>query len=181
MLAMMWAVAFVYQTSNAQQATSDYLLHAGDTLEIAVWMEPELTKTVLVRPDGKVSFPLAGELIAGGRSVAQVRSDIETRLKTYIPEPAVTVSVADIKGNTVYVIGQVTKPGAYVMNPQLNVLQVLSLAGGTTPYAAVNDIMVIRREGATQKTFSFHFGEVSKGKGLEQNILLNGGDVVVVP
>jgi len=178
-LAMLLSLRF--NVADAQQAQPDYLLHPGDTLDIAVWMEPEMTKTVLVRPDGKIAFPLVGELIAGGRTVAQVRMDIEARLKTYIPEPVVTVSINDIKGNTVYVIGQVSKPGAYIMNPRLNVLQILSLAGGTTPYAAVNDIMVIRREGASQKVFPFKYGEVSKGRALDQNILLDGGDVVVVP
>lgn len=165
----------------AQPAPQDYTLNPGDQLEISVWKEPDLTKTVQVRPDGKFSVPLAGEIVAAGRTVAQVQSDISNRLVKYIPEPVVTASLTILEGNRVYVIGQVTKPGAYVMNPRLTVLQALSVAGGMTPFAAANDILVMRGSGRAQRMLPFRYGEVVRGRNLEQNVTLEAGDVVVVP
>jgi polysaccharide biosynthesis/export protein len=164
-----------------QQTLADYTLHPGDQLEIAVWKEPDLTKTVIIRPDGKFSFPLAGETVAVGRTVPQIQTEISSKLKTYIPEPVVTVATTTLEGNRVYVIGQVQKPGTFGMNPKLTVLQALSLAGGMTPYAAVNDIIIVRGSGPGQKVIQFRYSDVSKGKSLEQNVSLEAGDVVVVP
>ncbi len=169
-------------TPNVEaQEQPDYTLNAGDTLDISVWKEDQLTKTVIVRPDGKFSFPLAGEITAVGHTVAQIQKEIASRLKTYMPEPAASVSVKALDGCRVYIIGQVTKPGSFVMNPRMSVLQALSLAGGMTPFASVNDIIVLRGTGSAQTTLSFHYGEVSKGRALNQNVLLEAGDVVIVP
>lgn len=167
--------------AHAQQQPPDYKIHAGDELEVAVWQDEKLLRKIKVRPDGKFSMPLAGEVVAAGRSVAQIQAELEGRLKKYIPDPVVTVSVVDIQGNRIFVIGQVNKPGMYVMNPQLNVLQALSMAGGTNPYAALNDIIVLRGTGPGQKPLPFRYNDVSKGKSLEQNVLLESGDVIVVP
>ena len=167
--------------AHAQQAP-DYALNAGDTLDISVWKEEELTKKdVIVRPDGKFSFPLAGQVLARGRTAAEVEAEITTRLKRYVAEPVVSVSVKNLDGCRIYVIGQVSKAGSFVMNPRVNVLQALSLAGGMTPFAAVNDIMVLRGSGEGQRAIPFHYGEVVKGRNLNQNVLLEAGDVVVVP
>jgi polysaccharide export outer membrane protein len=166
----------------AAQTTPDYTLNAGDTLDVAVWKEEDLTKKdVIVRPDGKFSFPLAGEITAAGRTIAQIEADITARLKRYIPEPVVSVTVKNLDGCRVYVIGQVTKPGSFVMNPRLSVLQALSLAGGLTPFAAANDIIVLRGTGPSQRTVPFHYGDITKGRSLNQNVMLEAGDVVVVP
>lgn len=165
----------------ATGALADYTLSPGDQLEIAVWKEPDLTKTVVVRPDGKFAVPLAGEIVAQGRTPAQVQADISSRLVKYIPEPVVTASVTVMEGNRVYVIGQVTKPGAYVMNPRLTVLQALAVAGGMTAFAGANDIIVMRGAGARQRVLPFRYGEVVRGRNLEQNVTLEAGDVVVVP
>jgi len=165
----------------AQQAP-DYMLNAGDTLDISVWKEEDLTKKdVIVRPDGKFSFPLAGQVLARGRTAAEIEAEITTRLKRYVAEPVVSVSVKSLDGCRIYVIGQVSKAGSFVMNPRVNVLQALSLAGGMTPFAAVNDIMVLRGSGEGQRAIPFHYGEVVKGRNLNQNVLLEAGDVVVVP
>ena len=177
--ALLVAAAFAQPTLAQQLA--DYTLHAGDQLEIAVWKEPDLTKTVIVRPDGKFSFPLAGETVAIGRTIPQVQAEITNKLKAYIPEPVVTAALTVMDGNRVYVIGQVQKPGSFVMNPRLNVLQALSLASGLTPFAAANDIIVVRGTGTAQKVLQFRYSDLSKGKSLEQNIPLEAGDVVVVP
>ena len=174
-------IAATFTQPALAQQLADYTLHPGDALEVAVWKEPDLTKTVVVRPDGKFSFPLAGETVAIGRTIPQVQTDITNRLKAYIPEPVVTAAVTTLEGNRIYVIGQVNKPGSFVMNPRLNVLQALSLASGLTPFAAVNDIIVVRGTGAGQKVLQFRYSDVSKGKSLEQNIPLEAGDVVVVP
>jgi polysaccharide biosynthesis/export protein len=166
---------------RAQQAP-DYTMNAGDTLDIAVWKEEDLSKKdVIVRPDGKFSFPLAGQVLARGRTVAEIETEIATRLKKYMAEPVVSVSVKNLDGCRIYVIGQVTKAGSFVMNPRVNVLQALSLAGGMTPFAAVNDIMVLRGSGESQRAIPFHYGDVVKGRSLSQNVLLEPGDVVVVP
>ena len=118
--------------SALAQQPADYRLRPGDQLEVSVWKEADLQRTVIIRPDGKFSFPLVGEVLASGKPVEAVRQEIDSKLRKYIPEPVVTVTVTGIEGNKVYVIGQVNKPGAYVMNPQIGVLQAISVAGGTT-------------------------------------------------
>lgn len=167
--------------ARAQDAGADYRLHAGDSITVSVWKELELQRKVIIRPDGRFSFPLAGEVQAAGRSADQVRVVIENQLKKYIPEAVVAVMVEDISGNRIYVIGQVNKPGMYVMNPELTVLQALSLAGGSTPFAKLDNISVIRGTGTAQKTLPFRYDQVVEGKALQQNISLESGDVVLVP
>jgi polysaccharide export outer membrane protein len=165
----------------AQTVSADYRLHAGDQLEVSVWKEVDLQRTVLIRPDGKFSFPLTGEVQAAGKTPDEIRASIEERLRPYIPEPVVTVTVTGVNGHSIYVIGQVNKPGVFVMNPRLNVLQALSMAGGTTPFAKLDNIIVIRDSGTTQKSIPFQYNQVSDGKNLAQNIPLEAGDVVLVP
>jgi len=166
---------------EAQAVQADYKLHAGDKIQLSVWKEVDLQRIVVIRPDGRFSFPLTGEVQAAGRSADEIRVDIEGRLRKYIPEPVVTVTVEDVAGSRVYVIGQVLKPGMFILNPQLNVLQALSVAGGTTPFAKLDDIIVIRGTGTAQSTLPFRYSQVIEGKSLGQNILLESGDVVVVP
>jgi polysaccharide export outer membrane protein len=156
-------------------------LHAGDKIQVSVWKEEDLQRLIIVRPDGKFSFPLTGEVQAAGRSADAIRLDLESRLKKYIADPVVTVTVEEVGGNRMYVIGQVTRPGMFIMNPQVNVLQALSLAGGTTPFAKLDDIIIIRGTGAAQTSLPFRYSQVTDGKSLAQNILLESGDVVVVP
>jgi polysaccharide export outer membrane protein len=164
-----------------QAAQDNYRLHAGDSLTVSVWKELDLQRKVMIRPDGRFSFPLAGEVQAAGRTPDEVRLDIEGKLKKYIPEAVVTVITEDFSGNRVYVIGQVNKPGMFIMNPHLTVLQALSLAGGGTPFAKLDDISVLRGTGAAQKSLPFRYNQVVEGKSLQQNIALESGDVVVVP
>jgi polysaccharide biosynthesis/export protein len=178
---MLWAFLGAALPVRAQ-AAADYTLNAGDTLDVAVWKEDDLSKKdVIVRPDGKFSFPLAGEITAAGHTIAQIEAEITNRLKPFIPDPVVSVGVKNLDGCRIYVIGQVTKPGSFVMNPRYNVLQALSLAGGLTPFASANDIIILRGSGPAQSALSFHYGEVTKGRALNQNVLLEAGDVVVVP
>jgi polysaccharide export outer membrane protein len=168
--------------THAQTVPADYRLHAGDKLDVSVWKETEMQKpNIVIAPDGKFSFPLAGQVAAAGKTVAEVRQEIENRLKAFIPEAVVTVAVLEVGGDVAYVIGQVSKPGAFLLNPRLNVLQALSLAGGGTPFAKLDSIIVLRGSHASQRALPFRFSQVSSGRNLEQNVDLESGDVIVVP
>jgi polysaccharide export outer membrane protein len=158
-----------------------YRINAGDLLEVSVWGEEDLQREVRVRPDGAFSFPLAGELAAKGRTAEEVRLEIESRLARYVPDLVATVTVTEASGNQIYVIGQVARPGAFVMNPELDVIQALSLAGGMTPFAALKDIRILRREDGRQTALPFDYTQVLQGRALDQNIELRSGDVVMVP
>jgi polysaccharide biosynthesis/export protein len=166
--------------AGSLEPPTDYLIGPEDVVVISVWKEEGLEQEVIVRPDGKLSFPLAGDVAAAGRTPEQVQRDIATKIERYIPDPVVTVSVKEI-GNKIYVIGQVKRPGAYVIGRYVDVVQALTLAEGLTPFAAENSIKILRRQGTEEQVFPFEYAEVKKGHGLEQNIFLKGGDVVVVP
>jgi polysaccharide export outer membrane protein len=169
---------------GAQQSASvedSYSIKPGDELNVSVWGEEDLNQDVLIRPDGGFSFPLAGDLRALGKTVEQIRVELSERLAKYIPNLVVTVSVTAINGNRIYVLGQVNDPGTFIMNPSLDVMQALSLAGGTTPFAKVDEIRIIRRTEKGQSTLTFSFSDVSRGRNLDQNVVLESGDVVVVP
>jgi len=165
--------------ATAQEAA--YTVKPGDTLRVSVWKEPDLTGPVLVTPDGAFAFPLVGQIDARGKSVTELQQMVSERLKKYIADPVVTIAVQEIKGNKVYVIGQVAHPGEFIVNPRVDVMQALSMAGGTTPFASLGNITIIRRTGSVQKTYAFDYSTAVKGKNLEQNIELQSGDVVVVP
>lgn len=158
-----------------------YQLQPGDVIDISVWKETDLQKEVLIRPDGGFTFPLAGEVEARGRTVEAVRSILAERLQKYVPTPVVTVAVKSIGGNRVYVLGKVNRAGDFPFSSALDVMQAISLAGGTTPFAAVNDIVILRRQNGRQQAFSFHYSDVARGRDLAQNIQLQSGDTVVVP
>jgi polysaccharide export outer membrane protein len=161
---------------------TDYKIHAGDLLLVGVYDDPKMPPiNVTVTPDGKFSFPLIGILVAGGKTPEALRVEMETKLRKFVSEPVVTCSVVEVKGNVAYVIGQVSKPGAIVMNPAVNILQALSIAGGGNAYAKLDSIIVIRNAVGGQRTMSFRYSQVSSGKNLEQNVQLESGDVVVVP
>jgi polysaccharide biosynthesis/export protein len=175
----LWVLAM--SAFAAQAADSGYAVKPGDVLEISVWKEPDLQRTVLVRPDGAFSFPLVGEIDARGKSVSELNKLVSDRLGKYIADAVVTVSLTEVKGNKIFVIGQVNKPGEFIVNPSVNVMQALSMAGGVTAFAATNDIKILRRNGTTQQAMAFQYGDVVRGRSLEQNVELLSGDVVVVP
>lgn len=160
---------------------ASYLVQPGDTLQVAVWKEQELQGEILVRPDGGMSFPLAGEIEAAGHTVEDIRKVLQGRLTKYIPDPVVTVVVKKADGSRIFVVGKVNRPGDFALFRPIDVMQALSLAGGATPYADVNAIRILRRDGAHQEVFHFHYDDVRRGKDLGQNILLHSGDTVVVP
>jgi polysaccharide export outer membrane protein len=159
----------------------EYKIGPEDVLQISVWKEPELEREVLVRPDGGITFPLAGDVMAAGRTPAELRSDITLRIQKYIPDAVVTVSVTKLTGFRVYVIGKVKKPGQFTIGRYVDVLQALTLAGGLDPYASQKEIKVLRKKNGKEIVFPFNYKAVKSGKNLEQNISLQNDDVVVVP
>ena len=167
----------------AQSNLTDPGYHLGpeDVVMISVWKDENLTRDAIVRPDGMVSFPLIGDVPAMGHTVEEVRQDIAKRLARFIPNPHVSVAITKLQSYKVYVMGRVTKPGEYLVGHYTDVLQALSLAGGLTPFASENDIKIIRRENGDPRVFMFRYGDVQKGRDLNQNILLERGDVVMVP
>jgi polysaccharide biosynthesis/export protein len=159
-----------------------YRIQAGDVLTIAVWKETDLQAEVLVRPDGGLSFPLAGDQVAEGRTVEEVRKTLAEKLKKFIPDPVVTVAVRSLGGNRIYVVGKVNRPGEFPFSRPLDVMQCLSLAGGATSFADLNDIRILRRgDDGRQVVLPFRYEDVARGRHLDQNILLKSGDTVVVP
>jgi len=158
-----------------------YLLQPGDVLQVAVWKETDLTAEVLIRPDGGISFPLAGDLQAAGHTVAELTTLLETRVRKFEPDAVVTVTIKAATGNRIYVIGKVARPGDFPLNRPTDVMQALSLAGGATPFADTNGIKILRRAGDRESAIAFRYSDVERGRKLGQNILLQSGDTVVVP
>jgi polysaccharide export outer membrane protein len=181
--AMLASITLHGAAVNAADTTVDklYQVQPGDVLSVSVWREEELTQSVIVRPDGQISFPLVGEARAAGQTIEDLRTLIAERLTKYIPDPVVTVSVEQLTGNTIYIIGKVNRPGAFQIVRNVDVMQALSMAGGTSTYASLNNIKILRRDNGRQRALEFEYGDVEKGKNLEQNIVLQAGDVVVVP
>ena len=170
-----------FAQSSGPAAAAPYMVNPGDVLSVTVWKEEDLQRQVLVRPDGSFSFPLAGEISALNKSVEQVRGELADRLTRYIPDPVVTVAVEQIQGNKVFVIGQVNRPGEFIATTVLDVTQALAMAGGFTPFAQKNEIKVMRRINGVSQAFTFDYGDIEKGKRLEQNVILRPGDTIVVP
>lgn len=158
-----------------------YQIGPGDVLNISVWKEEGLQQEVLIRPDGGMSFPLAGDVMAGGKSVAELQAVLTNKIKRYIPDPVVTVSVRQIQNNKIFVVGKVNRPGEFVATHYVDVMQALAMAGGLNAYASSNNIKILRRIDGKVRSMEFEYDDVASGSQLQQNILLNSGDVVVVP
>jgi polysaccharide biosynthesis/export protein len=175
------SAAFGADLRPTTATSAGYLLRAGDTLTVSVWKETELQAEVLIRPDGGISFALAGDVPAAGHTVAELAAAVQTKVREFIPDAVVTVAVKTALGNQIFVVGKVNKPGNFLLSGPIDVMQALSLAGGVTPFAATNSIRVLRRSGEHITSLPFHYRQVSNGRKLDQNILLQSGDTVVVP
>lgn len=173
--------SMAHAASNQSISLPVYKIGPGDVLSISVWKEEGLQQEVLVRPDGGMSFPLAGDIQAGGKSVNQLQKILASKIKQYIPDPVVTVSIRQIQNNKIFVIGKVNRPGEYVGTAYIDVLQALAMAGGLNAYASANNIKVLRRVKGGIRAMPFEYDEVTSGYKLKQNIILQSGDVVVVP
>ncbi len=158
-----------------------YKLNQGDMLQISVWGEESLQKEVKILPDGSISFPLAGRVEVANTSSTEVEKRITEKLKTYLPDPQVTVVVSNIEGNRAYIIGKVQKPGPILLTGPMTILQALSLAGGLDKFADLDSIKILRGLGKAQKVISVNYDKLIQGQSLESNILLNTGDTILVP
>jgi polysaccharide export outer membrane protein len=165
---------------QASNVAPDYVIGADDTLHISVWKEPDLTETLPVRPDGKISMPLLNDITAAGLTPLQLRDSISERLKKYIADPRVTVVVTGMNSRRVFVTGEVTHTGPMTLLPHMTMLQALAQAG-FTQFANPKAIYLLRNENGKQQKLPFNYKEVVKGNHPEQNIELRPGDTIVVP
>jgi polysaccharide export outer membrane protein len=174
--------AVTAQAAGAQGAGTDYKIGASDVLEITVYGEEGLIRPELVvRPDGKISFPLAGDIQVGGMTTAQAKELLEEKLREYIPGAVAAVSVKMLGSLQYYVVGKVNKPGMFNVSKPVTVLQALALAGGLTIFADEKNIQVVRNQDGKVTNLPFNYKAVKNGRDLEQNIVLERGDTVVVP
>jgi len=158
-----------------------YRIGPGDILNIEVWKDPILTRQVNVLPDGKIAFPLIGEITAEGKTVSQLKKEIEGRLARYVQDAVITVEVRQMNSYHIYVLGRVNAPGRTILSANVNVLQALAIAGGPNAFANRSRIRIFRQEGEKTLILSFDYDDVTAGKNMESNILLRRGDVVFVP
>jgi polysaccharide biosynthesis/export protein len=159
-----------------------YVIGASDMLSINVWKEPDVSRLIPVRSDGKISLPLVGEIQASGRTPEQLEQEITAKLKTYISEPEVTVMVQESKSQKFNILGMVAKPGTYQLTSQTTILDAIALAGGFRDFAKTKSIYILRKDtlGQTQRS-PFNYKDVISGKNTSQNIVLNAEDTIVVP
>jgi polysaccharide export outer membrane protein len=160
---------------------SEYIVGEADVLRVNVWKEPEVSQTVIVRTDGNISLPLINEVKVSGLTPLQIQNMVAEKLKGFLNNPQVTVTVTDIRSKRAFITGEVARPGGYSLNAQTTVLQLIAQAGGFTPFARRDGIVVLRTEEGKQLRLKFKYKQVVQGKNTEQNIALHPGDTVVVP
>lgn len=171
-------------SSTTLASEPQYKINAGDFMSVFVWNEPELSvEQAIVQPDGFLSVPLAGSIEVGGLTLPAAQEAIASALGNFLKDkPTVTLGPIQLAGNKIYVIGKVNRPGEYPINSRIDVMQALALAGGLNAFAAENSIQILRRDAdGKQVAIEFEYGEVKDGDELQTNILLDSGDVVVVP
>lgn len=179
---LMFAVAPLWAAEDTPLLAGEpYLIGAGDVLDISVWKDEAQTKTVVVLPDGTISFPLIGEVVAEGKTVSQLKDEIRQKVSHFVPDPVLTVIVHQVNSMLIYVVGRVNNPGRFLLSTNVNVLQALTMAGGLNPFAKRDKITVMREEAGDTGIYKFNYDEVAAGENLQQNIRLRRGDVVVVP
>jgi len=188
LLAQSLPAAFAQENENAARASAslksgnEYKIGSGDVLDIMTWKEPELTRNdILVRIDGKISFPLIGDVQASGLDPVELKKQIESGLSTYVSNPVVTVSVRTPGSKKFYILGEVTRAGEYVLLKNLTVLQAFALAGGFTEWASKKEIILLRSEEGKEKIFRINYKSIVKGKDLEQNLKIRTDDTIIVP
>ncbi len=177
------APALVQAPTASKAATEDpnYVIGAQDVLDVSVWKEPDFTRTVPVRPDGKISLPLLNDVQAAGLTPSQLAAEVTKSLNKFVTSPQVTVIVTQINSQRIYLLGEVVRPGAFTMLPGMTILQALSNAGGLSQFATPKKIYVLRDENGKQQKLFFNYKDVISGKRTEQNVKLKPGDTIVVP
>lgn len=165
----------------AAEPKVEYVVGEGDVLHIDVWQEAEVSQSVTVRPDGNISLPLINEVKVGGMTPLQIQGLVAEKLKGFVNQPKVTVTVTEVHSRRAFIIGEVTRPGEFALNAQVTVLQLIAQAGGFTPFAKTESVMIVRVVNGKEVRLKFKYKEVLHGKNTEQNIALQPGDTVVVP
>ena len=166
---------------KVERPEGDYIIGPGDVLDISVWKVADLTKMVTVLPDGKIAFPLVGQLAAAGKTVDQLSRELEEKLLKFVPDVDLSLVVQNVNSLMVYVIGRVNNPGRFLLNSNVNVLQALALAGGLNAFAEEGKIKIFRQEGKATEIIRYNYKDVTKRNDLGQNIILKRGDVIFVP
>jgi polysaccharide biosynthesis/export protein len=169
------------QPLNSVITDPNYIIGADDVLSIDVWKEPEISRTIPVRPDGKISLPLLNDVRAAGLGPTQLAAQIQEQLRKILVNPQVTVIVTQINSQRIYLLGEVTRGGTYPLLPNMTVLQALSSAGSFTQFANLKKIYILRFENGQQVMLPFQYKEVVSGHKPEQNIHLKAGDTIIVP
>ena len=159
----------------------DYIMGPGDVLEISVWNNEALTKLVTVLPDGKIQFPLIGEVVVGGKTIAGLEKELKERIGAFVPDPNLYLMVQGTNSMVVYIIGEINSPGRFGLNANINVLQALAMAGGFNQWAKKNKIKILRETTGKTLFLDFVYDDVIEGKNLDQNISLKRGDIVLIP
>jgi polysaccharide export outer membrane protein len=185
---IVYAIGFVLGFSIAQlmatpaSATEEsYKLGPGDVIEVSVWRDENLTKELIIPPDGIMSFPLVEDVRVTDMTVPQLRQTIQKKLAEFVPDATVTVMLLSANSLRAYVIGKVNNPGVFPITMETDVMKVLAMAGGLNPFASPNKILILRRQNGQDVKLPFNYNEVKNGENLEQNVLLRRGDIVVVP
>jgi polysaccharide export outer membrane protein len=170
------------QTWSAKASGGDYVIGAGDILDVTTWKEPDLTRTdVLVRLDGKISFPLLNDVQAAGVTTGDLKRTMEQGFKSYVAHPVVTIAVKAPNSQKFYVLGEVVRTGEYPLFKNMTVLQAFAVAGGFTQWAAKDEILLLRREGGKEKIYRINYKDITKGKDPAQNLLVQADDTIIVP
>jgi len=169
------------RTGKMPAVSPEYRVGESDMLQISVWKEPDLSKTVSVRPDGMISLPLIGEVKVIGMTSAEIQDVVAAKLKAYLLNPRVTVEITEIKSRRVFITGEIVRPGLYPLAGPTTVLQLIAQAGGFTPFAKRKSIVILRQENGQPHKYPFNYSDVVHGRSAEQNIALSPGDTVVVP
>lgn len=175
------STVIIILAGSAELYAKSFYVGPGDVLEVSVWRDENLSRELVITPDGILSFPLIGDVNVENMSVAEIRKVVTKKLTEYIPDASVAVMVKQINSLKAYVIGQVKNPGVFPITLETRVMQVLAMAKGLTPFASERDIHILRYKNNTIEKIGFDYKEVLKGNNLEQDILLKRGDVIVVP
>ncbi|MGH9416686.1 MAG: polysaccharide biosynthesis/export family protein [Terriglobales bacterium] len=177
------AAAAATATKPASNVLPEYVIGPGDVLDVDVWHQPEITRSLPVRPDGRLSLPLVGEIQAAGLTASALQAQIADRLTKYIDHPSVTVMVVQAQSHNFNILGMVTKPGSYQLDHPMTILDAIAAAGGLRDFAHGNHIYLIRKRASdgVEIRFNFNYRQVSLGVALQENVALKPGDTIIVP
>ena len=167
---------------RVMSADASYVIDSGDILRIVTWKEPDFTlDEILVRIDGKISFPLLNDVQAAGLTPLMLKDIIETGLKNYVATPVVTITVRNPESKKFYILGEIQRTGEYNLVKDITVMQAFAIAGGFTEWASKAEIILIRRESGQRKVYKIDYKDMAKGRNLEQDIFIRAGDTIIVP